>query len=184
MSKIGRQPVLIPDEVQIQIQDFNLTIKGPKGELKIIIDSILELTQKDKQLIVKTKKDNKHGRSMHGLTRTLIANMITGVTQGFSKTLKIEGTGYRVTKKGQGLEMTLGFSHPVEIEAVNGIDFDVPDNKTIIIKGIDKQLVGQTAASIRNIKKPDPYKAKGISYEGEQIKRKPGKLGKAGEAGA
>lgn len=184
MSKIGKQPVLIPEKIQVTIDQNQLTVKGPKGELNLTIDFLLQVDQKDNQIIVKPKTDNKRARSMYGLTRTLIANMITGVTEGFSKTLKIEGTGYRVSKKGSDLEMTLGFSHPVEIQAPEGIQFESPDNKTIIISGIDKQLVGQVAASIRDIKKPDPYKAKGISYEGEQIKRKPGKLGKAGEAGA
>jgi len=184
MSKIGKQPVLVPDKIQVQLDNNRLVVKGPKGELSLTIDKLLEVNQKDSQIMVKPKQKSRRSRAMHGLTRTLIANMVAGVTEGFSKTLKVEGTGYRVSKKGQDIEMTLGFSHPVEVEAPEGIEFDVPDNKTIIVKGIDKQLVGQTAASIRQIKKPNPYKAKGITYEGEQIKRKPGKLGKAGEAGA
>lgn len=184
MSKIGQMPITIPEKVEVKLNKKELVVKGPKGELTQEISPFLEIEIKDNQIKITRKSEKKLAKSMHGLTRTLINNMILGVTQGFEKTLEVHGTGYRVTAKGKGLSVTLGFSHPVEIEPIEGISLKAPDNKTIVVSGINKQRVGQMAAQIRELKKPDPYKAKGIRYQGEQIKRKPGKLGKAAEGAA
>lgn len=182
MSKIGQMPITINEVVKVTLSGDRISVSGPKGELSLQLDPLLTVKQEKDQLIITRKNDQKSTKAMHGLTRSLIANMVTGVTQGFVKVLEIEGTGYRVTQEGNKLSLTLGFSHPVVIEQPEGIKFEVPDNKTIKVSGIDKQLVGQVAATIKNYKKPDPYKAKGIRYQGEYIRRKAGKAGKAGEA--
>lgn len=183
MSRIGKQPVKIPEGISLDLKGSVLTVKGPKGELKQKIRPELKIEINQKEIKVSRKKDDKFSRSLHGLTRTLIANMIEGVNQGYGKVLKLVGTGYRVSEQGEKLVLSLGFSHPVEIEPVKGIQFEVEGNDTIKISGIDKGLVGQVAAKIRQIKPPEPYKGKGIRYLGEKVRRKPGKAGKTGEAG-
>ncbi|KPJ70745.1 50S ribosomal protein L6 [Microgenomates bacterium DG_75] len=183
MSRIGQQPVKIPEGVEADYRQGVLVIKGPKGELKQKIRSELNVAIGKGEISVMRKKNDKFSRSLHGLTRTLIANMIKGMTEGYSKVLKLVGTGYRVKKEGEKLVLSLGFSHPVEIEPIKGVQFEVPDKETIKVLGVDKGLVGQVAAKIRQIRPPEPYKGKGIRYEGEEVRRKPGKAGKVGAAG-
>ncbi len=183
MSRIGQQSIKIPEGVEVDYRQRVVVVKGPKGELKQKIRPEVKLEIDKDEVGVRRKKNDRFSRSLHGLTRTLIANMITGVTEGYSKILKLVGTGYRVKKEGEKLVLSLGFSHPVEIEPIEGIQFEVPDKETIKLLGIDKELVGQTAAKIRQIKPPEPYKGKGIRYEGEEVKQKPGKAGKVGAAG-
>lgn len=183
MSRIGQQPVKIAEGVTVDYRQGILVVKGPKGELKQKIRLEIKVEIGDKEIKVRRKKDDQFSRSLHGLTRTLIANMITGVTEGYIKVLKLVGTGYRVKKEGEKLVLSLGFSHPVEVEPIEGIQFEVPDKETIKLSGIDKELVGQVAAKIRQIRPPEPYKGKGIRYEGEEVKLKPGKAGKVGAAG-
>lgn len=182
MSRIGNQPIIIPDQVTVKIDGQKLTVKGPKGQLQDEFDPKITIQKKDNQLIFKRADDLKTTKSLHGLTRSLVENMIEGVTQGFEKKLELHGTGYRVKKQGQDLSMTLGFSHPVEVKAPEGIEFKVEGRDKIAIKGIDKQLVGQTAAQIRSLKPPEPYKGKGIRYQDERVRRKPGKAAKVGAA--
>ncbi|MBU0619414.1 50S ribosomal protein L6 [Patescibacteria group bacterium] len=184
MSKIGQAPITIPDQVKLELSQSRIQVNGPKGKLSFTLSPFLVLKQEENQLRISRKNEQKSTKAMHGLTRSLIYNMILGVTQGFVKILEIEGTGFRVAQEGDQLSLTLGFSHPVLIKEPEGIKFEVPDNKTIKVVGIDKQLVGQVAAQIRSFKKPDPYKAKGVRYQGEHIRRKAGKAGKAGEAAA
>lgn len=183
MSRIGRQPVKIPEGVSLNLDGSFLGVKGPKGELKQKIRPELKVEIGQEEVKISRKKDDKFSRSLHGLTRTLIANMIEGTVQGYNKVLKLVGTGYRVSQQGEKLVLSLGFSHPVEIEPVEGIQFEIDGNDTIKVSGIDKGLVGQVAAKIRQIKPPEPYKGKGIRYLGEKVRRKPGKAGKAGAAG-
>jgi len=179
MSRIGLKPIDIPNGVEIKINDNNLVeVKGPKGELSERIYSDMKLTIEDSVLTVARPTDNKKHRSMHGLSRTLISNMIVGVTEGYSKTLEIEGTGYRAAKQGNKLVLTLGYSHPLELEDPEGIQVEVPAQNRIIVSGINKQQVGNYAANIREYRKPEPYKGKGIKYTGESIRRKVGKTGK------
>lgn len=182
MSRIGKKSILVPEGVSVDINDKLLTIKGPKGELKYTVESQAKVSQIEGKIHVERNLETKLARSIHGLTRSLIANMIIGVTNGYEKKLELVGTGYRVAKKGQGLSMTLGFSHPVDITPVPGINFEVEGNTVVMIKGIDKQLVGQVAANIRAFRPPEPYKGKGVRYSGERVRRKAGKQAKVGGA--
>ncbi len=177
MSRIGKLPIKIPSGVNIDIKGKAITVKGPKGELFLEIDDSVQLSIEDANLIVQRSSDSKDHRSKHGLYRSLLANMVQGVSDGFEKTLEIIGVGYRASKKGEDLEVLVGYSNPVMVRKVEGISFDVPTNTTIVIKGIDKQLVGQVAANIREIRKPEPYKGKGIRYQAEYVRRKVGKAG-------
>ncbi|MEO6309080.1 MAG: 50S ribosomal protein L6 [Leifsonia sp.] len=178
MSRIGRLPIDIPAGVTVTISGQNVAVKGPKGELSLVIASPIEAKVEENQVLVTRPDDERASRSLHGLTRTLIANNIIGVTAGYSKGLEIVGTGYRVAQKGNSLEFALGFSHPVTVDAPEGIVFTVEGNTKITVAGIDKQAVGEVAANIRKIKKPEPYKGKGIRYAGEVVRRKAGKAGK------
>ena len=182
MSRIGRSPIAIPAGVTVTIADGNVvTVKGPKGELTRTFNKDMSLVLEDNVLVVKRPSDQKEHRSLHGLTRTLLSNMVTGVTQGFSKTLEIVGVGYRAAKAGTKLALTLGFSHPLEVEPPKGINIDVPAPNKIVISGIDKEAVGALAAKIRTYREPEPYKGKGIRYEGEFVRRKVGKAGGKGK---
>ncbi len=179
MSRIGLKPITIPSGVEVKINDNNLVeVKGPKGQLTQQLSPDMKIKIEDGVLTVERPSELKRHKSLHGLTRTLIQNMIIGVTEGYSKTLEIEGTGYRAAKQGKKLVLTLGFSHPVELEDPEGIEVEVPQPNRIIVKGIDKQKVGNYAANIRSFRRPEPYKGKGIRYEGEIIRRKVGKTGK------
>ena len=178
MSRIGNKPITVPDGVEVKIDGNKITVKGPKGTLEREVHKNISLEMKDNQIIVTRKNDEPLNRSLHGLTRTLINNMIIGVKDKFSRELQINGVGYRVAKQGKDLNLTLGYSHPVIFEAPEGITFDVPNPNTIIVKGIDKELVGQTAAVIRTKRPPEVYRGKGIKYAEEVIRRKEGKTGK------
>ena len=179
MSRIGRAPIAVPAGVTVTIADGNVvTVKGPLGELTQKFASVLTIAQEGNTLTVTRPNDEKENRALHGLTRTLLNNMIVGVKDGFSKKLEIVGVGYRVEKQGAKLVLGLGYSHPVIFEEKDGVKFEVPDATTIIVKGIDKQAVGQVAAVIRSKRPPEPYLGKGIKYEGERIRRKAGKTGK------
>ena len=175
MSRIGRKPIPVPAGVEIQIEPELVTVKGPKGELSERIPRDITVVQEGEELLVTRPTDRGEHRSLHGLTRSLVANMVEGVTDGFQKTLEIQGVGYRAALKGSDLTLALGYSHPVEIPAPEGISFDVPQPTSVIVKGISKQLVGETAAKIRKSRPPEPYKGKGIRYEGEYVIRKVGK---------
>jgi large subunit ribosomal protein L6 len=175
MSRIGRKPVPVPEAVTVEIAPGNIAIKGPKGELRQVFSADMTVEQGDGVLTVARPTDRGEHRALHGLTRSLIANMVEGVTNGFEKRLEIQGVGYRAALKGKKLELALGFSHPVAIDAPEGIDFEVPQPTEVIVKGIDKQLVGQVAADIRKRRPPEPYKGKGIRYKDEQVLRKVGK---------
>lgn len=174
MSRIGKQPIVIPAGVEITIQGSLVIVKGAKGKLESTFDEVINIEQKENKIIVSPKKETENSQALWGLTRALIANMVTGVTEGFSKKLEINGVGYRAAVQGKKLVLNLGFSHPIEVEAPEGISLVVEKNN-IIISGIDKQLVGKVAAEIRDFKKPEPYKGKGIRYENEVVKRKAGK---------
>lgn len=179
MSRIGKLPVNIPSGVTITVGDDNtVVVKGPKGELSEKISPKMELSMEDGVLTVKRPNDLKENRALHGLSRTLINNMVVGVTTGYSKTLEIVGVGYRAQKQGNKLVLNLGYSHPVEFEEPQGITFDVPTPNKVVVSGINKQQVGQMAADIRIKRAPEPYKGKGIRYEGEYVRRKEGKTGK------
>ena len=178
MSRIGNKPITVPDNVEIKLDGQNITVKGPKGTLEREIHENMKVTLEDKVLKVVRPDDEPKNRSLHGLTRTLINNMIEGTVNGFEKKLEINGVGYRAQKKGNNLVMNLGYSHPVEMEAPAGITFDVPSQNEIIVKGIDKELVGQTAAVVRTKRPPEVYRGKGIKYDYEVIRRKEGKAGK------
>ena len=177
MSRIGRKPIEIPDKVQVTVTDGLVQVKGPKGELKRELLPKIRIEQEGNVLRVIRESEDKRTRAFHGLMRQLIANMVTGVTQGFKKELLIEGLGYRAEMKGKKLVMSLGFSHPVEYEAPEGITLKVEGNNKIIVEGIDKELVGQVEAIIRRFRPPEPYKGKGIRYIDEQVRRKAGKAG-------
>ncbi len=182
MSRIGRMPIAIPAGVTVTISDSNLvSVKGPKGELTRAIHKDMILEQEDNNLVVKRPSDEKQHRSLHGLTRTLLSNMVIGVTQGFTKTLEIVGVGYRAAKAGNKVALTLGFSHPLEVEAPNGMTLEVPAPNRIVISGINKEEVGALAAKIRKYREPEPYKGKGVRYEGEVVRRKVGKAGGKGK---
>ena len=178
MSRIGRLPIDIPTGVDVKVDGPAVTVKGPKGELSLTVASPIEVKLEENQVLVTRPDDERTSRSLHGLTRTLIANQIIGVTEGYSKGLEIVGTGYRVAQRGSSVEFALGFSHPVVVEPPVGITLTVEGNNKITVAGIDKQAVGETAANIRKIKKPEPYKGKGIRYAGEVVRRKAGKSGK------
>lgn len=178
MSRIGNKPITVPEGVEVKIDGHHITVKGPKGTLEREIHKNISLEMNQNEIKVMRKDNEPANRSLHGLTRTLINNMITGVTHEFSRELQINGVGYRVAKQGNNLNLTLGYSHPVIFEAPAGITFDVPNPNTIIVKGIDKELVGQTAAVIRTKRPPEVYRGKGIKYAEEVIRRKEGKTGK------
>ncbi len=181
MSRIGRQPIPLPSGVTVTIEPELVTVKGPKGELSERISRDMTVTQSQpegaegEQLLVTRPTDRGEHRALHGLTRTLVANMVTGVTQGFEKRLEIQGVGYRAQLKGRDLELALGYSHPVEIKAPEGIEFEGPQPKRITVRGASKQVVGEIAAQIRKQRKPEPYKGKGVRYEGEFVAKKVGK---------
>lgn len=178
MSRIGRKPIEIPDGVTVRYENGKIEVKGPKGELARNIHPDMIVKIEDKQITVERPSDNKLHRSLHGTTRSVISNMINGVTEGFSKSLELVGVGYRASKSGNNIVLNVGYSHPVEIEPENNVEFEVPSNTKIVVKGIDKEAVGAIAAKIRAVRKPEPYKGKGIRYEGEWILRKVGKTGK------
>jgi large subunit ribosomal protein L6 len=178
MSRIGKAPIAIPSGVDITITGQHVTVKGPKGTLSRVIPGEIIVRKEDTTLFVERPNDERQNRSLHGLCRTLVSNMVIGVTDGFSKELEIVGVGYRAEAQGANLRLALGFSHPVNVPAPDGITFEIPVQTRIIIKGIDKELVGQVAANIRSIRKPEPYKGKGVRYAGERILRKAGKTGK------
>ena len=178
MSRIGKKPITVPAGVDVTIDGATVTVKGPKGTLTNTFNADMIIKLEGTEIIVDRPTENKTHRSLHGLTRTLIANMVEGVTNGYKKTLEIEGIGYRAAKQGKELVMNLGYSHQVIIPEIDGITIDVPNATTIIVNGIDKQVVGQIAAEIREKRPPEPYKGKGIRYQGERIIRKEGKAGK------
>ena len=178
MSRIGKMPIAIPSGITVSVAENNkVTVKGPKGELSRVLPSQMTIKQEDGNITVERPNDEKENRALHGLTRTLINNMIVGVSDGYSKTLEINGVGYRAAKQGKTLTLNLGYSHPVVMEDPEGIETKVEDNK-IVVSGIDKEKVGQYAAVIRDKKRPEPYKGKGIKYSDEVIRRKVGKTGK------
>jgi large subunit ribosomal protein L6 len=179
MSRIGRLPIPVPSGVDVDITDRLVTVKGPKGTLTLTLaDPIVIQKADDGSLVVTRPDDEKRSKERHGLSRTLVANMVIGVTDGFAKTLEIVGTGYRVQARGSDLEFALGFSHPVNIPAPDGITFEVQAPTRFVVRGIDKQQVGEVAANIRKLRKPEPYKGKGVRYQGEVVRRKVGKAGK------
>ena len=178
MSRIGNKPITVPEGVEVKLDGQHITVKGPKGTLERDIHENMKVTLEDKVLKVTRPNDDPKNRSLHGLTRTLINNMVEGTLNGFERKLEINGVGYRAQKQGNKLVMNLGYSHPVEMDAPEGITFDVPSQNEIIVKGIDKELVGQTAAVIRTKRPPEVYRGKGIKYAEEVIRRKEGKAGK------
>lgn len=178
MSRIGKQPVPVPSGVDVKIDGQTVTVKGPKGELTQTFSEVLAISMEDGNVVVTRPDETREARSLHGLTRTLIANMVTGVSEGYSKNLEIVGVGYRAVLKGSDIELALGFSHPVVVKPEPGISFEVPAPNRITVRGIDKQRVGQVAAEIRQWRKPEPYKGKGVRYEGEHVRRKLGKAAK------
>jgi large subunit ribosomal protein L6 len=175
VSRIGNNPIEIPDKVQVKVENGVLTAKGPKGEMSANVPAGIEYNIENNVLTLKRTSDDKKLKSLHGLTRALVWNAIEGVSKGFQKTLKIEGVGFKVEQKGKNLMLSLGFSHPVYVVASDGIELTATNPTTIVVSGVDKQLVGQYAANIRKLRKPEPYKGKGIRYEGEYIRRKAGK---------
>ena len=181
MSRINKKPIAVPAGVEVKIDGHTVTVKGPKGTLSRKLNPAIDVKVEDGQVNVIRPNDEKESRSLHGLSRTLINNMIIGVTQGFSKTLEINGVGYRAAKQGQNINFTLGFSHPVVKEPPAGITFEVPAPNKIVVSGADKEVVGAVAADIRTLRPPEPYKGKGIRYEGEHVRRKIGKAGAKGK---
>jgi large subunit ribosomal protein L6 len=175
MSRIGKKPIPVPTSVSVSIEPDLVRVNGPKGELTERIPRDITVAQEGEELVVRRPTDRGEHRALHGLTRSLVANMVEGVTDGYVRTLEIHGVGYRAQLKGKGLELSLGFSHPVSIPAPDGIEFEVPQPTRVIVKGISKQLVGEVAATIRKQRPPEPYKGKGIRYEGEYVARKVGK---------
>ena len=179
MSRIGKSPIPVPSGVEVKVDDRHLTVKGPKGTLERDLPGVITVRQEGEELLVERPDDERQNRAMHGLVRSLVNNMVVGVTAGFTKELEIIGVGYRATAKGPDtLDLALGFSHPVEVKAPAGVTFDVPSPNRIDVKGTDKELVGQVAADIRKLRKPEPYKGKGVRYVGEHVVRKAGKSGK------
>jgi large subunit ribosomal protein L6 len=179
MSRVGKNPIAVPGGVDVTIAERDVAVKGPKGTLSRTLPGEITVRQEDGTLLVERPNDERHNRALHGLTRSLVANMVTGVTDGFVKELEIVGVGYRATAQGPNrMELALGFSHPVFVDAPEGVTFEVPQPTRIRVIGIDKEIVGQVAANIRKIRKPEPYKGKGIRYLGEQVKRKAGKAAK------
>ena len=175
MSRIGKKPIPIPSGVEVQISPGTVTVKGPKGSLSERVNPDMAVSQEDGTIVIARPTDRGQHRALHGLTRSLVANMVTGVTEGFEKRLEIQGVGYRATLKGSDLELLLGFSHPVTVKAPQGIDFEVPQPTQIVVRGISKQQVGEVAAQIRKWRPPEPYKGKGIRYADEYVLRKVGK---------
>jgi large subunit ribosomal protein L6 len=175
VSRIGRKPIQIPEGVEVDVKPGAVSVKGPKGELNQDVSRDMKVTIDDGTLTVERPTDRGEHRALHGLTRSLIANMVEGVTDGYEKRLEIQGVGYRANLRGKSLEMALGYSHPVSIEAPEGIEFEVPQPTEVVVRGIDKQLVGETAARIRKSRPPEPYKGKGVRYSGEHVARKVGK---------
>jgi large subunit ribosomal protein L6 len=175
MSRIGKQPIAIPDGVEVDVKPGTVKVKGPKGELTQEVSREMTVSLDDGTLTVTRPTDRGEHRALHGLTRSLIANMVQGVTEGYERRLEIQGVGYRAQLRGKALEMSLGFSHPVTVEAPEGIEFEVPQPTEVVVRGIDKQLVGETAARIRKNRPPEPYKGKGVRYAGEHVSRKVGK---------
>jgi large subunit ribosomal protein L6 len=178
MSRIGKLPIPVPAGVEVKIDGSNVEVKGPKGTLAHVVPAPISVALEDGVLVVSRPDDERNSRSLHGLTRTLIANNIQGVTQGFTKGLEIVGTGYRVTAKGSDIEFALGYSHPILVKAPEGISFTVEGNNKVVVSGISKQAVGEVAANLRKLRKPEPYKGKGVRYAGENVRRKAGKSGK------
>ena len=175
MSRIGRKPIEVPDGVTVDVKPESVVVKGPKGELSQTVSSRMSIEQENGSLSVKRPTDRGEDRALHGLTRSLVANLVEGVTAGFVRHLEIQGVGYRARLQGKGLELSVGYSQPVSVPAPEGIEFEVPQPTQVIVRGIDKQLVGETAARIRRVRPPEPYKGKGIRYAGEQVRRKVGK---------
>jgi large subunit ribosomal protein L6 len=179
MSRIGRSPIPVPSSVTVTLSGDMVNVKGPQGTLSRQLPAGISITQEGDELVVTRPDDERHHRALHGLSRSLVANMVSGVTEGYTKELEIVGVGYRANAKGPGaLELALGFSHPVFVDAPEGITFEVPVPTRIIVKGIDKEMVGQVAANIRKLRKPEPYKGKGVRYAGERVLRKAGKAAK------
>ncbi len=178
MSRIGRLPVVVPAGVDVTIDGRSVSVRGPRGKLSLEVAEPIEVNQSDGVINVTRPNDEGKVRALHGLSRTLVANMVTGVTEGYSKTLEIVGVGYRVQAKGGGVEFSLGYSHPVPVNPPDGVTLRVETPTRLVVEGIDKQQVGEVAANIRKLRKPDPYKGKGVRYAGEQIRRKVGKAGK------
>ena len=179
MSRIGKEPISVPSDVQVSIEGRNVGVSGPKGSLDLDVPGEIEVRQEDDMILVERPNDDRKNKALHGLTRSLVNNMVIGVSEGFKKELEIVGVGYRAAEKGSnGLELKLGFSHPVEVKAPEGITFEVPEPTRIIVSGINKEVVGQVAADIRSYRKPEPYKGKGIRYAGEHVARKAGKAAK------
>jgi large subunit ribosomal protein L6 len=180
MSRIGKHPVVIPKGVTVTVEANTVHVKGPKGELERTLHQEMKVTLKDGQVLVERPSDEDKHKALHGLSRTLVANMVEGVTKGFKKELELVGVGYKADQRPYGLQLTLGFSHPVKYEAPQGIKLSAPQPTSIIIEGANKEVVGQVAAELRSLRPPEPYKGKGIKYVGEQVRRKAGKAGKAG----
>ena len=178
MSRVGRSPISVPSGVEVTITGRSIAVKGPKGQLDMDVPGDITVRQDGDTLLVERPDDDRRNRALHGLTRSLVNNMVIGVTEGFRKDLEIVGVGYRATAKGSGLELALGFSHPVTVDAPEGITFEVETPQRFHIRGIDKQVVGEVAANIRKIRKPEPYKGKGVRYKDERVLRKAGKAGK------
>lgn len=178
MSRIGKMPVTVPSDVDVDVKGARVVVKGSKGELSRDFHERISFEIEDGSVNVKRPDDTRESKALHGLSRALLANMVQGVSEGFSKTLEIQGVGYRATLKGSTIELLVGFSHPVEVAAPDGITFEVPEPTRIIVSGIDKEQVGQVAADIRKVRPPEPYKGKGIRYAGEYVRRKAGKAGK------
>ncbi|MNE40697.1 50S ribosomal protein L6 [compost metagenome] len=178
MSRIGRKPIAVPSGVDVTLDNTVITVKGPKGTLTRELHKDMKVTVENNEITVVRPSDNKLHRSLHGTTRSVVNNMVSGVTEGFSKSLELVGVGYRASKSGDKIVLNVGYSHPVEITPEAGIEFEVPANTKIIVRGIDKERVGAYAAKIRSVREPEPYKGKGIKYEGERIIRKEGKAGK------
>ena len=183
MSRIGKQPVEIPEKVQVSVSGREVTVKGPRGDLTMTVHPDMAVSVEDGEVRVARPTDQARHKALHGLTRSLISNMVEGVTEGYRKSLEIRGVGYRADKSGRGIRLNVGFSHPIQYEPPEGVDVECPDQTTIVVSGADKQLVGQTAAEIRGFRPPEPYKGKGIRYQGEQVRRKAGKTA-VGGAGA
>ncbi len=177
MSRIGRAPVTVPNGVEVNLSDRAIGVRGPKGEIVVPVGRGVSVRQEDGSLMVDRESDSPDHRAMHGLTRSLLQNAVTGVTDGFARTLQIQGVGYRGALQGRDINLQVGYSHPVVVAPREGIDFEMPNPTTIIVRGIDKQRVGQQAAEIRKVRKPEPYKGKGIRYSDEQVRRKVGKAG-------
>lgn len=178
MSRIGKRPITLPDKVQVSIDAQSITVKGPKGELSRVLPAQITVEQADNTLSIKRASESRTARQLHGLCRTLVANMVDGVSQGFQKRLEIQGVGYRAAVQGRNLVLTVGYSHPVQIDPPEGIQVAVENNTNVVVSGIDKEQVGNLAAQIRAVRPPEPYKGKGIRYAGEVVRRKAGKTGK------